>query len=490
MKYACLISFITVLSVSAVLNAQPADSLWFYTYGDENDNVISNIIQTNDAGFLLIGTTDTETNEEDIYLVKLNSDGDSLWTRTYGDYSIDKGYDAFETNEGDFIIVGNSYSYGNEMQVYIILTDSIGDINWFRTYGGEHDDYALDIEKDSNGDFILTGYTRDIDTQNRDLLIIKVNPNGDSLWATIHGEDSRDVGISTKATPDGGYIVNGSTWSYGSSGGSDFWLIKFNDQDEQIWNNTYGTTLTEHSKDFDITADGGYILVGSTWSQEKQHDFYIVKTDSAGNLQWSQSFGGNLDDHANGIKEGIDGEYLIIGGTRNFGAGSTDLYITKLTSSGDVIWTKTYGDSHQDVGGSFVITDQNDCVIGGNTNSFGNGFNDLLALKITNLSPLMYLPGDVNMYNGAWPPSVIGGDVTFLVNYFRSLPSSQACLLGGFWASADANGDCNIIGSDVTRLVNYFRGLSDITSCPDYPAAWLTLDDLPLETLEGWPNCE
>ncbi|MCP4583860.1 MAG: exo-alpha-sialidase [candidate division Zixibacteria bacterium] len=115
---------------------------------------------------------------------------------------------------------------------------------------------------------------------------------------------------------------------------------------------------------------------------------------------------------------------------------------------------------------------------------------DVYSARITPSISLEYLPGDVNMANGAWPPLVIGGDVTYLVNYFRSLPSSQACLLDGFWCSADANGDCLIIGSDVTRLVNYFRGLSDINYCPDYEPAWPTPDDLPEDAPQDWPNCE
>jgi hypothetical protein len=99
-----------------------------------------------------------------------------------------------------------------------------------------------------------------------------------------------------------------------------------------------------------------------------------------------------------------------------------------------------------------------------------------------------YLPGDANMSVGQWPPQVIGGDVTYLVNYFRGL--SNACLLGGFYCSGDANADCQVIGSDVTRMVTYFRGLADIIPCADYPPAWLTPDDLPGEAPAGWPNCE
>lgn len=99
-----------------------------------------------------------------------------------------------------------------------------------------------------------------------------------------------------------------------------------------------------------------------------------------------------------------------------------------------------------------------------------------------------YLPGDANMLNGAWPPAVIGGDVTYLVSYFRGL--NQPCLLDGFWASADANGDCTVIGSDVTRLVNYFRSITDLSYCPDFTPLWLIPDDCPVEAPEGWPNCE
>jgi hypothetical protein len=103
---------------------------------------------------------------------------------------------------------------------------------------------------------------------------------------------------------------------------------------------------------------------------------------------------------------------------------------------------------------------------------------------------LPYLPGDANMAAGAWPPRAIGADVTYLVNYFRSFPGIQACLLDGFWAAADMNGDCNVIGSDVTYRINVARGIGSIQYCPDYPPAWLTPADLPAEAPPGWPGCE
>jgi len=101
-----------------------------------------------------------------------------------------------------------------------------------------------------------------------------------------------------------------------------------------------------------------------------------------------------------------------------------------------------------------------------------------------------YLPGDANMTNGLWPPMVLGGDITYLVSYFRGLPSSQPCLLDGFWASADANGDCLVLGSDIVRLVNFFRGYTTIEYCSDYEPLWLTPDDISGSAPLGWPNCE
>ncbi len=101
-----------------------------------------------------------------------------------------------------------------------------------------------------------------------------------------------------------------------------------------------------------------------------------------------------------------------------------------------------------------------------------------------------FLPGDVNMSAGVWPPSAIGSDVTYLVNYFRGLETSQPCLLNGLWASADANGDCNIIGSDVTKMVNYLRGLAVLQWCPSHAPYWFSTDDLPEVAPDGWPGCE
>jgi predicted outer membrane repeat protein len=139
---------------------------------------------------------------------------------------------------------------------------------------------------------------------------------------------------------------------------------------------------------------------------------------------------------------------------------------------------------HPDTGNHWVA--ENSCCIGSGQDGANIGAFGAACPAVS----FDYLPGDVNMANGQWPPVVIGSDVTYLVNFFRAIPSSQQCLINNFWWSADANGTCNIIGSDVTYLVNYFRGMAELQFCPDGPPTWQTPDDLPEEAPEGWPNCE
>ncbi|MCD6161245.1 MAG: hypothetical protein J7K40_02390 [candidate division Zixibacteria bacterium] len=120
----------------------------------------------------------------------------------------------------------------------------------------------------------------------------------------------------------------------------------------------------------------------------------------------------------------------------------------------------------------------------------GTGLSDQLQFVIEVRDCYPYLPGDVNMSMGIWPPNVIGSDVTYLVNYFRGISGVESCELGSFWASADVNGDCQIIGSDVIKLVNYFKGLTFIYFCPDYEPCWHSQGDLPDDQPSGWPNCD
>ncbi|MCP4581813.1 MAG: hypothetical protein GY839_09345 [candidate division Zixibacteria bacterium] len=133
--------------------------------------------------------------------------------------------------------------------------------------------------------------------------------------------------------------------------------------------------------------------------------------------------------------------------------------------------------------GNFLLADISCCI------GAGEGGTDIGALGVGCFAR-EYFPGDVNMYNGSWPPLAIGGDVTYLVNYFRGFSSSQPCYFDSLWCSADVNGDCQVIGSDVTRFVKFCRCEGNIIYCSEHPPMWPRSDDLPPEAPEGWPGCE
>jgi hypothetical protein len=168
----------------------------------------------------------------------------------------------------------------------------------------------------------------------------------------------------------------------------------------------------------------------------------------------------------------IDSVHVIAEGTISEAFTDTDgLYILSELTPGDYTITFTH-DNYQDTS---IL---NISVTAGDTTE--------LNLAMTPAAEIYYyLPGDANMGVGQWPPQVIGGDVTYMIGYFRGI--NPPCLLGGFYCAADANGDCMLIGSDVTKMVNYFRALTQLSYCQDFPPAWLSPGDCPDEPPEGWP---
>jgi len=172
-----------------------------------------------------------------------------------------------------------------------------------------------------------------------------------------------------------------------------------------------------------------------------------------------------------------------------------DTYLL-LYPDGDCGGTDILNDDDYCVSPSYGVSEMFDTLDAGTYYIVVDGYTgqcDTSVLEIT-LTPAdtayQYLPGDINMYYGAWPPIVHSLDLNYIVEYFRVNPMAISCLIDGFWASADVNGDCLIMGTDATRFVNYFRSDASLEYCPDYTPAWLTYEDLPPSAPSGWPNCE
>jgi len=206
---------------------ETGDSLWTKTYGGNDLDVGNSVHQTTDGGYIIVGTTYSfGIGEDDIWLIKTDENGDTLWSKTYGGNTGEEGYSVQQTNGGGYIIVGYTDSFGaGKDDIWLIKTDANGDTLWTRTYGGSDDEEGYSVWQTTDGGYVITGYTNSFGEGDDDVWIIKTNGNGDTLWTKTLGGVESDVGNSVQQTTEGGYVVTGYTNSFGT-GDSDVWLIK------------------------------------------------------------------------------------------------------------------------------------------------------------------------------------------------------------------------------------------------------------------------
>jgi hypothetical protein len=324
--------------------------------------------QTSDSGFIVLGHTFNLSTRYDIYLVKTNSFGDTLWTRTYGGPISDYGFCVRQTNDGGFIITGvaGASGAGND-DVFLIKTDSIGNTLWIKTYGEGNNDWGNSVQQTTDGGYIIGGFTNGSGAGSNDVFVIKTNGVGDTLWTKIFGGAYYDAGFSIQQTSDGGFIVVGITSSFGA-GGYDVFLIKIDSNGGQQWVRTFGGINNDKAYSVQQTSDGGYILCGYTNSfGAGNNDVLLIKTNNFGSPDWSKAYGDTGDDRGNSVVQTIDGGYILVGWTNSFGAGDNDYLVIKTNSNGDTLWTKTFGSIggqngrciQQCMDGGFVIAGQN-----------------------------------------------------------------------------------------------------------------------------------
>jgi hypothetical protein len=199
---------------------------WTKTYGGVYDERAYAVEQTSDGGYIIAGETSSYgAGAYDVYLLKTDSLGDTCWTRTYGGTDYDRGHAVKQTLDGGYIIAGNTTSFGAGLgDVYLIKVDSLGNTGWTKTYGGTDSDGAESIARTSDGGYIITGFTS-YAIDSCDVYLIKTDSIGDTAWTRTYGGTGWEWGDAVAQTQDGGYIIAGNTDSYGA-GLNDVYLIK------------------------------------------------------------------------------------------------------------------------------------------------------------------------------------------------------------------------------------------------------------------------
>ena len=303
-------------------------------------------------------------------------------TRTIGGSDNDWAFSVRQTSDLGYIVAGGTLSFSDNEEVYLIKIDAMRDTEWSKIFGGSQLDQANSVRQTSDGGYILAGFTESFGVGGRDFYLIKTNSDGDEEWSRTYGGSDDDCAYSVIQTPDDGYFIAGTTYSFGA-GRMDIYIIKTDADGIEQWSRALGGPQSDGAKAAQQTSDGGYILAGGTMSAGAGvDDIYLVKTDADGNEQWSMTFGGSDYDLAESVTQTSDGGYLVAGVTRSFGAGHEDVYLVMTDPDGNEMWHKTFGGSEVDAAYSAQQIADGNYIIAGMTGSFGDEDGDVYIIKI------------------------------------------------------------------------------------------------------------
>lgn len=410
---------------------------WEKTLGGTESEFTSNIQQTMDGGFILSASTKSidgnisvNNGARDAWIVKLDIDGEIEWQKSYGGSNNDFISEIIQTDDSGFIMTGYSESNDGDLlqnkgasDAWIVKLNNTGEVEWQQSYGGTKDEITNAIRQTIDGGYIIAGQSNSNDGDvllnhgKDDYWILKLNSMGEIEWQRSYGGTSWESIKSIELTTDGGYVIAGHSTSNDGDvstnyGNSDLWIVKINDTGDIIWEKSFGGTKLDRAPYIKSTTDNGYILAGSSFSDDGivstnygGADYWIIKLDDLGDIVWEKSFGGSDSEYVNDIQQTHDDGYIVIGSTQSEDGdisnpkGSIDYWVVKLNTDGAIEWEHSYGGSLTDYGYSVCQTTDNGFVIAGTStsndgdvtfNNGGLGFDNwiikLTAESVTNIS--------------------------------------------------------------------------------------------------------
>ncbi len=433
--------FFTFLTITIRINAQ--EILWQNTIGGDEVDELYSIIQSSDGGYLLGGNSSSNISGDKTehnfgymgyWVIKIDSIGTIQWQNSISGYLFDHLSSVIQTTDGGYLLGGYSTSglsldktelSNGGIDYWIVKIDSIGNIDWQNTIGGNNDDYLHSIIQTDDGGYLLGGEScssfsgdkSDSTNGGFDYWIIKTDTVGNVLWEKSIGGSGNEYLNSIVKTNDG-YVIGGKSSSNisgdkteNTNGVDDFWILKIDFNGNILWQNTIGGSNQESLSSIVKTTDSGFLLAGFSWSNisgdktENSNggfDCWIIKTDSVGAIQWQNTIGGSNQDFLTSAIQTFEGGYLLGGystsnksgdKTENLHGtfGNTDYWIIKMDSSGNILWQNSIGGNFGDylhciiqaIDGNYVLAGYSKSNISGDKTENSLGYEDFWVMKIT-----------------------------------------------------------------------------------------------------------
>ncbi len=371
-----LVASLVLLGISNV-DASSSPATWDKLYGGALDDEAAAIVQTGDGGYVIAGTTYSfGVGSADFWLIKVDANGNVEWNQTYGGPEADVAIAMVQTSDGGYALAGETYSFGaGDSDFWLIKVDSSGSIQWNKTYGEATADGANSVIQTSDGGYVMAGYSTD-NVTGRDLWFVKTDSSGNMQWNRTYGGSRWDDAESVIQTGDGGYALAGESNSFSDDVPHDCWLVKTDSDGNMEWNKTYdGDGGFDGANSLVQTSDGGYTLAGHTGGFIGQN-VWIIKTDPDGNRIWDVIWDTAEPTRTSCMIQTSDGGYAVTGWTESlagFAGFRSYLFLVKVDLNGNIQWNSSYtglGDSKA----LFVVqTDDGGYALAGTTRSTDEG---------------------------------------------------------------------------------------------------------------------
>jgi len=360
-------------------NNKPFTTVWQKIYGGEEDDVAHGVVMLEHGDNAIIGTCKSyNAQRSDICITRINAQGQTIWRKRITGEKEDRGIAITRAKDGNLLILGSgkSFNHNGDRDLYVAKLSLEGKILWQHAYGGDRDEFAGGIAGTNDGGVLIVGDSESFDKKGyKDILIIRLDKEGRTLsQKTIGGKRNEEAKALTR-TADGNFMMVGSR-EVSRAGDGDFFLLKLNQNGDKLWARTLGEENHDVLNAVTPTPDGGIVATGATRSfGSEQTDLSVMYFNKSGKLIWHKIYGFDYYDEGNAVTMTKDGGFMIAGTTNSMGKGDYDLYAIALDHTGSLIWSKLYGDRNRDIAHGITRTSDGGVLIVGESDSYSRSKN-------------------------------------------------------------------------------------------------------------------